>query len=212
MVKNTKFNPNLYYIGVNAGTLGFLQEIDINECKDFIERLNENNYKLEKISVAEVKIITKNKTYAYSFLNEIAIRALDYDILKLPVYVDQELLENFAGDGLLISTPTGSTAYSLSSGGCIIYNTLNALSITSIAPVNNKVSKTLRNSIVIPNNKKVTLIPRSEQKDLFVIIDGVNKKIEDIQKIEVVVDKKYITCLRMKEFHFVKVLNDKILG
>ena len=211
MVKETKFNSDIYYIGVNSGTLGFLQEIDIKDSIDFVKRLNSNNYKVENISIQETKIITENDIYHFNSLNEIVVRNIDFNTLKVPIYVDNELLENFTGDGVLISTSTGSTAYNMSFGGSIVYNTLETLSITPIAPLNNKAYRTLVNTVIVPSNKVITLLPNSMNNDIFIMIDGVNYKIDDVIKIETKIESKSIKCLRMNSFHFIKIANDKIL-
>ena len=212
MVKETKFNEDIYYIGVNNGTLGFLQEIDIKDTVDFVKRLNSDEYKIEEISVQETKVITEDNVYHYDSLNEIVVRNRDFNVLRVPVYVDDELLEDFSGDGLLISTSTGSTAYNMSFGGSIVYNTLSTLSITPIAPLTNKVYKTLFNSVIVPGNMVVTLVPSKEYKDMFIQIDGVNKLIDNVIKVETKIDGKSIKCLRMNDFHFIKVINNKILS
>lgn len=211
MVKETKFNDKIYYIGVNSGTLGFLQEIDIKDTVDFVKRLNTDEYKIEEINIQQTKVITANQIYHFDSLNEIVVRNRDFNTLKIPVYVDDELLENFTGDGVLISTSTGSTAYNMSFGGSIIYNTLGTLSITPIAPLNNKVFTTLINSVIVPSNKVISLAPKKEYKDLFIQVDGVNKVIDDVIKIETLIGDKSIKCLRMNDFHFIKVINNKIL-
>ena len=211
MVKETKFKSDIYYIGVNSGTLGFLQEIDIKDSIDFVKRLNSNNYKVENISIQETKIITENDIYHFNSLNEIVVRNIDFNTLKVPIYVDNELLENFTGDGVLISTSTGSTAYNMSFGGSIVYNTLETLSITPIAPLNNKAYRTLVNTVIVPSNKVITLLPNSMNNDIFIMIDGVNYKIDDVIKIETKIESKSIKCLRMNSFHFIKIVNDKIL-
>jgi NAD+ kinase len=211
MVKEMRFNPDIYYIGVNSGTLGFLQEIDIKDCADFVERLNSNKYKIEDISIEETKIKTNNHVYKYISLNEIVVRSRYFNTLRIPVYVDDEYLETFTGDGLLLSTSTGSTAYNMSFGGSIIYNTLDTLSITPIAPLNNKAYKTLTNSLIIPGDKVITLLPMEGHNNLYFMIDGVNKVFDNVEKVETRLNPKGIKCLHMKDFHFIKVINDKIL-
>ena len=207
MVKETKFNPNIYYIGINSGTLGFLQEIDIKDCIDFVKRLNSDKYKVEDVNIQTTKVITEDKIYNFDSLNEIVVRNREFSTLN----VDDELLENFTGDGLLISTSTGSTAYNMSFGGSIVYNTLNTLSITPVAPLNNKVFKTLINSLIIPGDKVITLLPNKNYHNLFIQIDGVNRMIDNVIKIETRISNKAIKCIRMNDFHFIKVINDKIL-
>ena len=145
-------------------------------------------------------------------MNEIVIRNRDFNVLRVPVYVDEELLENFSGDGVLISTSTGTTAYNLSFNGSIVYNTLKTLTITPIAPLNNKVYKTLINSVIVPGDKVITLILNKEFKDLFIQVDGVNKLFDSVIKVETKIGKKSIKCLRMNDFHFIKVINNKILS
>lgn len=212
MVKETNFDDKIYYIGVNSGTLGFLQEIDIKNTVDFVKRLNLNNYKVEDIGVQETKVITENKIYNFESINEVVIRKNDFTSLKIPIYVDDEFLENFRGDGVLVSTSTGSTAYNMSLGGSIIYNTLGTLSITPIAPLNNKVYKTLNCSVIVPSNKAITIIPNKDNKDLFIQVDGVSCLINDVVKIETKINDKKIKCLRMQDFHFIKVINNKVLS
>ena len=211
MVNDTNFNENIYYIGVNSGSLGFLQEIDIKDTVDFVKRLNTDNYKVEDISIQETKILTENKVIQYKSLNEIVVRNREFKSLKVPIYVDDEFLENFNGDGILLSTSTGTTAYNMSFGGSIVYNTLDTLSITPIAPLNNKVYNTLPNSVIVPSLKVVSLIPSKDYRNMFIQVDGVNYFIDDVVKLETKVGKKNIKCLRMNDFHFIKVLNNKML-
>ena len=212
MVKDNNFNSEVKYIGINAGTLGFLQEINLKDTKDFVQRLNDDKYKIESINIQETVIKTKKEEHVFNSLNEIVVREKEFNTLKVPIYVDDEYLERLTGDGVLISTSTGSTAYNMSFGGAIVYNTLNTLSITPIAPLNNKVFNTLRNTVIIPGDKKVTIKTTDEYNDLFVSIDGENKVYDDIQSIETYISDKKINCLRMKEFHFIKVVNNKILN
>lgn len=208
MVNENHFNNNIYYIGINSGTLGFLQEIDIDKTIDFVKRLDEDNYKVEKLSIGCARMITKKDDYKYNFLNEIVIRKKNFSTLEIPVYIDDELLEDFVGDGILISTSTGSTAYNMSFGGAIVYNSLKTLSLTPIAPINNRAYRTLTNSFILPVDKKIKL---TTNLDIFLMIDGKMQNVDEVKDIEVTIDNKSIKCLRMNEFHFIKVVNNKIL-
>jgi len=213
MIKDNQFNTDVLYVGINAGTLGFLQEIDVDKTKDFVARLVNDQYKIESINIQEtnIKTLENNKLHFYS-LNEIVLRNSDLSAFKMDVYVDSEYLENYIGDGLLVSTSTGSTAYNLSLGGAVIYNTLKTLQVTPIAPINNKVYNTLRSTLVIPGDRKITLKPIDRSKDLYVLIDGAKKEISDVDSIETYISDKEIKCLRMEEFHFIKVVYNKLLN
>jgi NAD+ kinase len=99
----------------------------------------------------------------------------------------------------------------MSFGGSIIYNTLKTLSITPIAPLNNKAYNSLLIPVIVPDNKVISMITRKDCNDLFLMIDGVNKEIDKVKEIETKIGKKTIKCLRMNSYHFVKIVHDKLL-
>ena len=208
MVLETGFNKDVFYIGINSGSLGFLEDLDINDIDNFINCLNNNKLNYEELSYGKVNINNKED---YSFLNEIVIRNNNYKTVMLPIYIDDVLLEEFHGDGILISTSTGSTAYNLSNNGPIIYNKLNVLTITPLAPINNKVYKTLSNSIVIPSSKEIS-ITSSNNKSLAIIVDGKDNKIDNVNSIKVNISKTKIKYLRMKDYNYIKLINKKIVN
>ena len=118
-------------------------------------------------------------------------------------------MENFSGDGLLISTSTGSTAYNMSFNGPIVYNTLASLVLTPIAPLNNRVYTSLTNPLIVPSDKIITIIPGV--KSLFFMIDGEIKEYDNVNKVVIKISDKKINCLRMNNYHFIKIVNSKLL-
>lgn len=210
MVKATNFNSNVLYIGINAGTLGFAQEVSIEEIDKFVDELKNNKFKVDNIGVQETKVITDDSDLYFFSLNEIVIRQKELNTVVLDVKIDDVFLETAVGDGLLISTSFGSTAYNLSFGGSIVYNTFHTLQITPIAPLNNKSYRSLLNSVILPENKVISLLPQ-RNRDLLITIDGENKYYENVIKVETVVDKKRINCLRRKGYNFVEKINEKFL-
>ena len=210
MIKENNFNSDIYYIGINAGTLGFAQEVSIENIDEFIDNLNTNNFIVEELGVQENDIYTNESNSKFYSLNEIVIREKDLNTVKLSIYVDESLLENFAGDGILVSTSFGSTAYNLSFGGSIVYNTFHSIQLTPIAPLNNRSYRNLINSVVLPQNKKVTVIP-SDTNNLIISVDGENNIYTDVVKIETIVRHKTIKCLRNKDYNFITKINEKFL-
>ena len=211
MIKDNNFDSDTYYIGINAGTLGFAQEVEINDIEEFINDLKEDQFLVEEIGIQENTIYNENnKMDEFYSLNEIVVREKTLNTLKLDVYIDNYLLENFAGDGILVATSFGTTAYNLSFGGSIIYNTFHALELTTIAPLNNKTYKTISNSIVLPQNKNITLLP-TKTDNLIVTVDGVNKVYDNVIKIETIMKDKTIKCLRNKDYNFIKKINEKFI-
>ena len=210
MVKQTNFNSDVLYVGINAGTLGFAQEVSIDDIDDFIEELKNGSYKVDSIGVQKTKVITEKSDSNFYSLNEIVIRKEDLNTILLDVYIEDSMLESFVGDGLLIATSFGSTAYNLSHGGSIVYNTFHTLQITPIAPLNNKSYRNLLNSVILPENKKVTLVPK-RSKDILITIDGENKVYKDALEVQTYVNDKRIKCLRRKDYNFSKKINEKFL-
>ncbi len=208
MINKTKFNKDIIYVGINTGTLGFAQEYE--NVDNLINDLNNNLFKLHNLQIQKNIIETKDrKTNLYS-LNEIAIRDIDLNTMKSKVYIDKALLENFTGDGILISTAFGSTAYNLSFGGSIIYHELDVIELTPIAPLNNKHYKTLFNSVILPDNKEITIKP-IKYKNILVTLDGHNHIFNDVVSIKTKVLKDKIKVIRLKNYNFAKKINDKFL-
>ena len=210
MIKQTNFNSDVLYVGINAGTLGFAQEVSLSSIDEFINELKNGDYKIDSIGIQETKVITKKSDSCFYSLNEIVVRQKELNTFTSDVYIEDALLEKFVGDGLLISTSFGSTAYNLSFGGSIVYNTFHTLQITPIAPLNNKSYRNLLNSVVLPENKKVTLVPKNSS-DILITVDGENNFYSNVLKIETFVDKKRIKCLRRKDYDFAKKINEKFL-
>lgn len=210
MVQENNFNSDIYYVGVNAGTLGFLQDITVEEFDGFIENIKSDHYKCEDIGIQETYIYNEKGEFKKFFsLNEIVIRDCNLNVCRLHIKLDHEELERFVGDGILISTSMGSTAYNLGFGGSIVYNTLHTLQITPMAPLNSKSYRNLLNSVIIPENKEIEIVP--ENKNILLSIDGENYKLDDVTKISTVVDKKRIKCIRPNNYYFSKKINDKFL-
>ena len=211
MVRETNFNSDTLFLGVNTGTLGFAQDISVENIDELVDDLKNNNYFKEEIKVVKAKIYVKDKIYELNALNEFVFRSSDFKTLKLKIEIDNEKLENFVGDGVVISTSFGSTAYNLSLGGTIVYNTFHSLQITPIAPLNSKTYRNLLGPLVLPDNKLITLI-LNDTNDLLITFDGENKVFNNISKVEILMEDKTIKCFRKNGYNFIKKINDKFLS
>lgn len=211
MLQETNFNTDIYYVGINAGTLGFLQEIKPNEIELFIARLNNNDFKKEEISIQETIVQTKADVDQFLSLNEIIIRSKDLNTTKLNVIVDDTLLEEFVGDGILVSTSIGSTAYNLSFGGSIVYSDLHTLQITPIAPLSSRVYHSLINSVLVPEHKTIKILPISNKNSYIIFHDGINKQYRNVISVVTKVGNKKISCLRMNNYSYSTIINEKFL-
>jgi NAD+ kinase len=209
-IKHNNFSNDSLYVGINAGTLGFLQEVKIEEVEDFVNSLNNCDYKVEEIGIQETEIISSDGTYLFYSLNEIVIREKDLNTVILDIEIDNARLEKYIGDGILISTSIGSTAYNLSFGGSIVYNSLHTLQITPIAPLNNKSYRNLLNSVIVPENTEISIKPL--KKSLLISIDGDNKVFDEVISIKTYVKNKRIKFLRLQNYNFYEKINDKFLS
>jgi NAD+ kinase len=126
-------------LGINVGHLGFLTDVETEELTKALEMIENSNYNIEKRMMLQIDHYRNNKKTESNYaLNDYVInRDPDSHMLKIKLYINKELVNNFRGDGLIISTPTGSTAYSLSAGGPIINpRQIKAILITPICPHN----------------------------------------------------------------------------
>lgn len=118
--------------GINAGTLGYLTGVEATDAEKGLERLCNGTFRVEKRMMLTAEI---NQQYADTVLNEVAItRSGVSRIINLAVYINGALLDVVSGDGLLISTPTGSTGYNLSAGGAVVKPEAELILITPICP------------------------------------------------------------------------------
>ncbi len=156
-------------LGINFGTLGFLTEISIDEIDECIERLLKGEFVVENRPVLRVKVVRRNGHVSiYRCVNEVAIkRDTLARIIEVEIKADGEYVTTFRGDGVIVATPTGSTAYSLSAGGPIIYPTLNAMLLTPICPH----TLTLR-PLVLKGEVCITASLKTESENVMVVFDG----------------------------------------
>ena len=209
MVSECNFNNNIYFIGINSGNLGFLADIDLEKIDYFIDCLNNNRLNFEEMSFGKTRVIGDD-IKELSFFNETVIRNMSYKTISIPIYIDSSMLEEFHGDGILISTSIGSTAYNISNNGPIVYNSLDLLIITPMSPINNKIYKTLSKSIVIPKNKIISIIPK-DNMSLSITVDDKEEVFNNVNKLEISLSKEKIKCLRMEDYDYIKSVNEKLI-
>jgi NAD+ kinase len=156
-------------LGVNFGTLGFLTEITVEDIENSLERLLKGEFTVENRPVLRVKVLRSNGHVSiYRCVNEVAIkRDTLARIIEVEVTADEGYMTTFRGDGIIIATPTGSTAYSLSAGGPIIYPTLNAMLLTPICPH----TLTMR-PLVLKGETCLKVRLKTESENVMVIFDG----------------------------------------
>ncbi len=163
------WNKNIPILGVNLGGLGFLTEITLDELYPVLEKVLRNDFEVNERGVLNVGVVRKGKRAAeFIVLNDAVInKGALARIIDLETTINGEYLSTFRSDGLIISTPTGSTAYNLSAGGPIVYPSLHTIIITPICPH----TLTIR-PIIIPDDVKIRALLNSRNEEVILTLDG----------------------------------------
>lgn len=192
-------------IGINMGRLGYLADVPATDIEEAIERLYSGDYVTENHSVIEATAMRGSLSGCPRALNDIAVLKQDNaSMITIHARIDGKELITYQADGLIISTPTGSTAYSLSNGGPIIMPATDVLCLTPVAPHSLSVRP-----IVVPAKAEITLTVESRSHNYLVAIDGRSEKLPERTTLrirrapyEVKIVKRhgggYITTLRGK--------------
>lgn len=198
-------------LGVNIGNLGFLSSIEINELEVALENIKNKEYKVEDRMMLEC-FIEGLEENIFRFLNDVVIaRGTLSRIAEYKVYINNDFYTSFKGDGIIVSTPVGSTAYSLSAGGPLITPDLE---IIAIVPICAHTPST--KPIIISGNSNISIVPDFDDEEIFMTVDGqksfrlvkdniVNiKKCSDNFKVVVFQKNNYFNMLRKKIFRIAK--------
>lgn len=156
-------------LGINLGSLGFLTEVEFSEMEKSLRALKENSYSIEKRMMLSGSLIRDGDVISnFIALNDIGIvKATFGRIIRIKVSVNNELVDYYSADGLLISTPTGSTAYSLSAGGPIIMPKMECMLITAICP-----HILGARPIIVGGDDIIEVEVVEDNKDVLLSIDG----------------------------------------
>lgn len=158
-------------LGVNMGTLGFLTEIRLEEFPSVLAHVIDGDYVAEPRVTFDVTVFgPKHVDRMMRVLNDVAInKSALARIIEMRVHVAGVFVSTFRGDGLIVSTPTGSTAYNLSAGGPIVYPTMGAMTLTPICPhmITNR-------PLVLPDELdiEIGIVRRSDEQDIYITLDG----------------------------------------
>ncbi|MGB7948468.1 MAG: NAD(+)/NADH kinase [Candidatus Binatia bacterium] len=161
--------PDVPILGVNMGGLGFITEIAVDELESVLTKTLDGDYEVEKRMTLEIRVFSrKRKLHKFRVLNDVVItKGARSRIIDLETYVGEDYLCTYRADGLIISTPTGSTAYSLAAGGPILEPALGAIILSPICP------HTLTNRpIVVPSKAAVRVTLRSFGDTVILSPDG----------------------------------------
>lgn len=191
-------------LGIHTGHLGFYADWKADELEELVKLmvnptpLKEQSY--VEYPVLEIEIATKEMNYTHLALNEFTLKGVSATLVA-QLHINDEMFEMFRGDGICISTPTGSTAYNKSVGGAVIHPSLETIQIAEIASINNSIFRTMGSSIILPKHHHCDIYPRDKQK-LLLTIDHLQIEHDNIVSIKSMVSNKKVRFARYRQFPF----------
>jgi NAD+ kinase len=200
-------DSNIPVLGINAGRLGFLANITQEDIILAVKALKNKDYKLDQRSLVQVKnkSLTSNESSNFA-LNEINIhKKSSSSMLKIDAFLDNEFLNSYWADGLIVSTPTGSTAYSLSCGGPIITPGSNNFVITPVSPHNLNLRP-----MVVGDNVVIRLRAESRESHFLLNMDSRSMSLKNNEEIFISKADFSIKLIELPDHNFLKTIRNKL--
>nr|WP_161941157.1 NAD kinase [Streptococcus suis] len=189
--KYEKLIDRVRFVGIHTGHLGFYTDYRDFEVDKLIENLKLDTGAKVSYPILNVKVkLLDGRVMEARALNEATIKRLSKTMVA-DVIINNVPFERFRGDGISVSTPTGSTAYNKSLGGAVLHPTIEALQIAEVASLNNRVYRTLGSSIVVPKKDKIVIEPKHSDR-YSIAVDNKTYVYDNIEKIEYQIDQHKI--------------------
>lgn len=210
-VKESNFST-VPFVGINTGTLGFYPEISPDNLDVFIKDYMSGNYIINKVNLIECEILSHGNSQIIYAVNDIIIKRKDMKTIHMDVYIASNQLEKISGDGLIISSPLGSSGYNKSAGGSLVYPSLKTLQITPLSPIISNAYRCLDCSIIVPPEFEISIFPeRREDYYIAILADGEINEYDELTSVQFRTSKKIIKRLSTGTFNYWNVIKDKFL-
>jgi NAD+ kinase len=205
--------PSCNVIGINTGHLGFFQEALPDQIDYFWESYESGKFAIQKANLISCEITHGDGTENILAINEFTIKGPSTHLTHFSITIGDTPIEEYSGDGLLICSPAGSTAYNYSLSGAIVAPELDLLQITPIAPMNTNAYRSFHSSIIVPPDKKIHLIPSkiSSVETLDFYYDGRVKQLDHVGHITLEVSDKSMNLIRFEGYDYWTTLKSKLL-
>lgn len=199
-------DKNISVMGINFGRLGFLASIGRNEVKSAIKAIAKRSYIIDKRTMIHLDAdlpLFGNIPYG---LNEFSVHKRDTDpMIKIHTYLNGEFLNTYWADGLIVSTPTGSTGYSLSCGGPIVFPESGSFVITPVAPHNLNVR-----SIIVPDDNIISFEVESRSENIICALDSRREIVGKNVQLAVRKESFLLNLVRLSENNFLQTIHNKL--
>lgn len=200
-VRKTGFREDCLYAGISTQDSNSLYcDFHYDDLLEMVQTIRNTEIEVRRYPLIEVKIDEHNPFYC---LNELTIRSNIVRTFALDIMVDGQKFESFRGDGLIASTPTGSTAYNKSMGGAVVDPLLNCFQVTELASVNNNEYRTLGSPFILSGNRSLKLRVHDEENS-FPIMAADNEALpaRKVKHVDIALSKKQIKTVKLKNNSF----------
>lgn len=198
---------NVPILGINTGNLGYLSSIELKDLEYAVAKIKNGEFDIENRLMLECKIQGEDEKL-YSLNDIVVLKGIVPGVAFYKIYIDDKFYTDIGGDGIIISTPTGSTAYNISAGGPIIYPNLQVIAITPICSHYVGIRP-----MVIDGNSKIKIILEERNEKVYLVVDGNTVK-ELEYKRDILIKKSDYTCklIKFENYNYYSILKNKILG
>ncbi len=199
-VRQTGFRDNALYVGVSTGQLGFYCDFDIEDIAGMINAMMNEQVEIRRYPTI---LVSMENDAAFHCLNECSIRSGIIKTLSMDLYIDDLFFERFKGDGMIISTPTGSTAYNKSLDGAIVDPKLPCMQISEVASLNNNHYRTLGSSFILSESRALEIQIIKEGNNFPIIgMDNEALSVREPGAIRIQLSDKRIKTVKLKDNSF----------
>ena len=199
------FHYEIPIFGVYAGNLGFLADISMDELDAFAKKLSLGDYRIDERSVLEATIIKKDQEIKLHAFNDIVFtRPSISNMIHVETLVDNKAFNTYYGDGVIVSTPTGSTAYNLSAGGPVLFPLTKVFTLTPICP-----HSLTQRPVVLPSEFSIEM--KTCDAKALIIVDG--QDMHEFNKgdsIHIKLSNNFARLIHRNEFNYFDVLKEKL--
>ena len=205
--------PTAPILGINTGHLGFLQESSAYDLETTISDIEQGKYKIQNIKPVSARIVTRDRDFIRVGINEIVVRGTYSHSSHFSVSIDETKIQDFSGDGILVATAVGSTAYNYSLGGSLVSPDLNVLQLTPIAPMNTNAYRSFKSSILLPATDIINIrgTGRSTGGTVMISFDGRTHEFNNVEYIEISQSEYEIHLIRQDSYDYWNKLSNKLL-
>ena len=207
-VSRTGAFNNQPVLGINLGRLGFLMEVQPDDWRAALEHVVAGNYRLEeRMMLHAAHCQTGAEMRSYEALNEVVVgRGGVFRPIRLQTFVDNELLTTYVADGLIIATPTGSTAYALAAGGPVIPPEARTMLLVPISP-----HLSFDRPLVLPPESIIDIVVRTDHEAVFSIDGQTSRPLQDRDRLQVSLSQNVTRFVRLQPpSHFYKTLAERM--